>query len=199
MYLAVFVLVFLGKVFRNSQHIPILSQAKMLINVVICSHVVLHLIVFTVGINTKFIKPLIHDKLKHISVCNFDNNDEISDELVDVAYHNDLWLVPWNCLESGIPELNGGIIILNQALPEDVTTIFKKEGIQLSWMVNIWYILTSDLAPQPIEFMKLSPIKVGLNAKIFIMDKFTSVGQVIGKATFDVVTKVINFLMSVYI
>ena len=140
----------------------------------------------------EFIKPIINGRPKHLSVCNLDNTDEISDELVHVAYHNDLWLAPWNCLESGIPELNNGIVILNQALPEDVTTIFKKEGIQLSWMVNIWFILTSDLAPQPSEFIKLSPVKVGLNAKIFIMDSFTNVGQVIGKATFDVVTKVIR-------
>ena len=113
--------------------------------------------------------------------------------MVHVAYHNDLWLVPWNCLKSEIPEMNGGLIILNQALPKDVTTIFKKEGIQLSWMVNVWFILTSNLAPQPKQFMKLSPVKIGLNAKIFIMDRHTNVGQVIGKATFDVDTKVIDF------
>ena len=163
----------------------------MLIQILICLNF-LHLIVLSEGFDTEFIKPLIHDKSKHITVCNLDNTDEISDELVHVAYYNDLWLAPWNCLESGIPELNNGIVILNQALPEDVTTIFKKEGIQLSWMVNIWFILTSDLAPQPSEFIKISPVKVGLNAKIFIMDTFTNVGQVIGKATFDVVTKVIR-------
>ena len=163
----------------------------MLIQILICLNF-LHLIVLSEGFDTEFIKPLIHDKSKHITVCNLDNTDEISDELVHVAYHNDLWLAPWNCLESGIPGLNNGIVILNQALPEDATTIFKKEGIQLSWMVNIWFILTSALAPQPSEFIKISPVKVGLNAKIFIMDTFTNVGQVIGKATFDVVTKVIR-------
>ena len=164
----------------------------MFIQIVICLHF-FHFIVFSVSYETDFIKPLIHDKLNHMSICNLDNTDEISEELVHVAYHNDLWLVPWNCLKSEIPEMNGGLIILNQALPKDVTTIFKKEGIQLSWMVNVWFILTSNLAPQPKQFIKLSPVKIGLIAKIFIMDRCTSVGQVIGKATFDVDTKVIDF------
>ena len=164
----------------------------MFIQIVICLHF-FHFIVFSVSYETDFIKPLIHDKLNHMSICNLDNTDELSEELVHVAYHNDLWLVPWNCLKSGIPELNNGIVILNQAMPEDIATIFKKEGIQLSWMVNVWFILTSNLAPQPKQFMKLSPVKIGLNAKIFIMDRHTNVGQVIGKATFDVDTKVIDF------
>ena len=156
---------------------------------------IIHLSIISVSQchETKFIKPIINDRLKYISVCNLDNTDEVFEELIHIAYHNNLWLAPWNCLESGIPELNNGIIILNQALPVDVTTIFKKEGIQLSWMLNVWFILTSDLAPQPIEFLKVSPVKVGLNAKIFIMDKFTNVGQVIGKARFDFDTKVISF------
>ena len=167
-------------------------RTRMLVKVVTFVFV-LDLTAFSICLETEFIKPIVNDRMKHISVCNLDNNDEISEELVHVAYHNDLWLAPWNCLESGIPELNDGIIILNQALPEDVTNIFKKEGIQVSWMVNVWFILTSDLAPHPTEFMNLSPVKVGLNANIFIMDRFTTVGQVIGKATFDVNTKVINY------
>ena len=132
--------------------------------------------------------------LKHITICNCnkESTDEFDYEFVDILNQKDLWLNLWDCLYSDIPEFHNGIIILNQITQKDMMTIFAKEGIQSSLKGNIWLIHAVGSTIGIVDFFEETPIKIGLNAKIFIIDHSNNVIQIIGNGRHSADSKVRN-------
>ena len=99
----------------------------------------------------------------------------------------------WNCLDLKTTNLNEGLVILNQVSKKDLSTILQSKGIQMSLKYNIWLISTSSNSTESIlEFLLHGQqfLKIGLNAKIFVIDHMSNVTQVIGNGGFETTIKV---------
>ena len=92
----------------------------------------------------------------------------------------------WNCLDLKTTNLNEGLVILNQVSKKDLSTILQSKGIQMSLKYNIWLILTSssNSTESILDFLMHGQqfLKIGLNAKIFVIDHMSNVTQVMGNA-----------------
>ena len=148
----------------------------------------LHLVNCKAGVFQSFINI----NLKHVTICksNRESTDEIDYEIVDIVNQNHLWLNLWDCLYAEIPEIHDGLIILDQITSKDMTTIFMKRGIQSSLKANIWLLQTERPNSEIIHFFKNAPIKIGLNAKIFIIDHLNKVTHITGNGRHNADMKV---------
>ena len=142
-----------------------------------------------------FIEPFIDTKLKNIFFCGNDPAEEITNELIEIFHKHKLWLMKWNCLDLETTNLNEGLVILNQVSKKDLSTILQSKGIQMSLKYNIWLISTSSNSTESIlEFLLHGQqfLKIGLNAKIFVIDQMSNVTIVIGNGGFETTIKVVN-------
>ena len=155
---------------------------------------VLIIITFLHLVNCKasVFQSFINLKLKHVTICNSnrESTDEINYEIVDIFNQNYLWLKLWDCLNAEIPVIHDGLIILDQTTSKDMTTIFMKRGIQSSLKANIWLLQTERPNSEIIHFFKNAPIKIGLNAKIFIIDHLNKVTHITGNGRHNADMKV---------
>ena len=84
-------------------------------------------------------------------------------------------------------------MILNQIRKEDLASVLQSKGIQMSLKYNIWLISTSSNSTESIlEFLLHGQqfLKIGLNAKIFVIDQMSNVTIVIGNGGFETTIKV---------
>ena len=139
------------------------------------------------------IEPFLNQKTKSITVCNFANLDQLYEEIFEISAVIHSWMNVWDCIESDIPPTQESLIILNEITPKDLQTVFSKSNIQNSITYNTWLIHISNKVHDAHSFFGDIKIKIGINARIFIVQASESshvAYQVIGTGLHKVDFKV---------
>ena len=132
---------------------------------------------------------------KTIAVCgNIIDQDYAS--LQDISDQNMIYLKYWNCSQM-VNEHNALMIFVEPNL-KDLETILNQSGAQKCLHVNTWLIFHDDMVFDMNWAIGRRKLRIGLNAKIFLVNESMFIKQVLGTGSIEVILEVLHTGASLY-
>ena len=107
--------------------------------------------------------------------------------LLDISDQHKIYVKYWNCSQM-LYEHNTLMIFLKPSV-KDLETILDQNGAQNCLQTNTWLILDDAVFDMKRPFGR-SRLRIGLNAKIFIVNESMSIKQIMGTGSIDVILEV---------
>ena len=124
---------------------------------------------------------------KTLAICgNIIDQDYKS--LLDISDQNMIHVKYWNC--SQMVYEHNTLMIFVEPNVKDLETVLNQSGAQNCLHTNTWLIFHDDMVFDMNWAIGRSQLRIGLNAKIFLVDKSKSIKQVLGTGSIEVILEV---------
>ena len=124
---------------------------------------------------------------KTIAICG-NITDQDYKSLIDISDQNMIHMKYWNC--SQMVYEHNTLMIFVEPNVKDLETVLNQSGAQNCLHTNTWLIFHDDMVFDMNWAIGRSQLRIGLNAKIFLVDKSKSIKQVLGTGSIEVILEV---------
>ena len=124
---------------------------------------------------------------KTLAICG-NISDQDYKYLQDISDQNMIYVKYWNC--SQMVYEHNTLMIFVEPNVKDLETVLNQSGAQNCLHTNTWLIFHDDMVFDMNWAIGRSQLRIGLNAKIFLVDKSKSIKQVLGTGSIEVILEV---------
>ena len=134
----------------------------------VLAYVMMILRLINYGTATHVIESFLEiENYDNIVICDPASDDQELHQLINISQNYEIFIKNWNC--ENLMKIHNSLMFFNAPEPQQLVTLLKQPGAQLSLTSNTWVIRVKNSSIELDHYFKNNTLRIGLNAHIFFV------------------------------
>ena len=134
----------------------------------VLAYVMMILRLINYGTATHVIESFLEiENYDNIVICDPASDDQELHQLINISQNYEIFIKNWNC--ENLMKIHNSLMFFNAPEPQQLVTLLKQPGAQLSLTSNTWVIRVKNSSIELDHYFKNNTLRIGLSAHIFFV------------------------------